>query len=178
MLYTGIQLGAPVAIRYPRLEGLGVSLSDTFSPLPIGKMACLKNGKDVNIIGLGPMVELAQQVAANLETDSICAGVINGRFVKPLDTELLDQLAESGLPIIIIEEHALQGGFGSAILEYYEQTDRQNLPVKRFGIPDDFIEHGSRNELLQQINLTADDIADEIRKMVSLKDRHIVAASK
>ncbi len=178
MLYTGIQLGAPAVVRYPRLEGAGVAMDEVLSPLPIGKMEWLKKGTDVHIIALGPMVQLAQQIAETLVSDPVCAGVINARFVKPLDTELLDQLADSGLPIVIIEEHALQGGFGSAILEYYEQQNRQGLSIKRFGIPDDFVEHGNRKELLQQIGLTVDDIAYEIRKMVSSKGRHIVAASK
>jgi len=167
MLYTATKLSKPVAIRYPRLEGVGLPLKESFEELPIGKMEYIREGKDLSIIALGPMVQVAEQAANILFEDGINATVINGRFVKPLDTELLDNLANSKTPIIIVEEHVLNGGFGSAILEYYELNGKCDLVTKRIGIADNFIEHGSRQQLLEQIGLTAANIAHEAKKLLT-----------
>jgi len=167
MLYTATKLNKPVAIRYPRLEGLGLPLKESFEELPIAKMEYIRKGKALCIIALGPMVQVAEQAADILLNDSIDVTVINGRFVKPLDTELLDNLAESKMPIIIVEEHVLSGGFGSAILEYYELKGKRDLVIKRIGIADNFIEHGSRQQLLEQIGLTFANIAYEAKKLLT-----------
>ncbi|OEF98451.1 1-deoxy-D-xylulose-5-phosphate synthase [Desulfuribacillus alkaliarsenatis] len=173
MLYTAVQLKGPVVVRYPRLNGNGVDMSEELACLPIGRMEYINRGQDLSIIALGPMLSIAQDVASRLETRDFTVNILNARFVKPLDEETLDALANLGAPIIIIEEHVLQGGLGSAILEYYEQAGRRNLKIKRYGIPDKFIEHGDRLELLSQIGLTAEQITEEISQFLPLKTQHV-----
>lgn len=169
MLYTAIQLKSPVAVRYPRLDGEGVALTEPLKMLPVGKMEYIQKGKAATIIALGPMVSMAKDVAEALKIQGHDVSVINARFVKPLDAETLEELALQGAPIITLEEHTLQGGFGSAILEYFEQHGHHHMVIKRFGIPDSFVEHGSRDELLGLLGLTKQEIASHIIELVNTK---------
>jgi 1-deoxy-D-xylulose-5-phosphate synthase len=147
MLYTGIQHeGGPVAIRYPRGSAAGVELKDGFEEIEIGKSERLSEGDDVALLAVGTMVNYSQKASEKLKSDGIDCEVINMRFVKPLDTALLDSVAGKFKKIVTLEENALMGGFGSAVLEYFADKNFKN-DILRIGLPDNFIEHGTQAEL-------------------------------
>ncbi len=158
MLYTALSMEGPVAVRYPREDGVGVSLTEPMRLVPIGKSQVIREGKDVAILAIGPMVAVSENAALMLADQGISAKVINMRFVKPLDGVMLELLATLSIPIITVEEASLAGGMGSAVLEYFAVRGIASkvLPI---GLPDHFIEHGSRPELLHHVGLTAPHIA-------------------
>ncbi len=170
MIYTGIQyLDGPIAIRYPRGAGLDVEVDEELQAIPIGSWEVLREGNDVVILSMGPMLQLALKAAEKLALEGIHARVINARFIKPLDLNILPQLAKEKLPIISLEEGSILGGFGSALLEHFEALGETNIKVKIMGIPDRFIEHGSVNELLNEIGLTVENVIINIKKMLPAK---------
>lgn len=147
MLYTATQIDGPSALRYPRGNGVGVELSSSFKLLEVGKAELLKSGKDVLLIALGPLCYRALSVAESLAKLGISASVVNARFVKPLDTELLHALISEHELAVILEDHALCGGFGSAILESINDAGVQaRRPLLRFGVSDEFVVHASQDE--------------------------------
>ena len=171
MLFTATQYcNGPVAVRYPRGNGQGVKLDETFHALPIGKFETLINGADVAILAVGPMVSIAGKAVRMLEEMGIHPMLINARFIKPLDRELLLQLAEKEMDILTIEEGVLQGGFGSSILEFYSETQKQ-MNVTMMGIPDEFIEQGSISQLRELVGLTADHIVEQVKQIIFRKQR-------
>lgn len=143
MLWTGLKTGSPTFIRYPRGSARGVTPKEKPDLLPIGKAEVVRQGEAVQFWALGPWVEEAEMLAEQLESESgLSIGVVNGRFAKPLDEELLHSQAQSAELIVSFEDHVIQGGFGSAILECL--NDQGNpVPVMRIGYPDAFIDHGS-----------------------------------
>ncbi|MEW6408072.1 MAG: 1-deoxy-D-xylulose-5-phosphate synthase [Patescibacteria group bacterium] len=141
----------PIAIRYPRGVGEGVELED-FKKIEIGKAEVLQEGKDLAIVALGSMVYPALRVAKLLLEQGISAKVINARFVKPLDRQIILEAASCG-KILTIEENSLSGGFGCAVLECLEQEKIKNLKIKRLGIPDKFISHGDVKILKNNLGL-------------------------
>ena len=148
MLFTSVNLGAPAAVRYPRGNGVGVPLDPQLKQLPVGKGEVLREGKDALIVAFGPLVQSALQAAAILEREhNITTTVINARFAKPLDTELLAaELPRYGI-ICTLEDHALSGGFGSAVVEFANDAGLSlRCPIKRFGISDSFVPHASQGE--------------------------------
>ncbi|MFV9510783.1 1-deoxy-D-xylulose-5-phosphate synthase [Tepidibacillus sp. LV47] len=171
MIYTAIEYcDGPVAVRYPRGNGLGVDLDEEFQVIPIGKFEIVHPGKNVAILAVGPMVHLAEEAAKKLTEIGIEPMVINARFIKPLDEELLLQLADKGMDILTVEEGVLKGGFGSSILEFYSEHQKE-MHVKMMGIPDRFIEQGSIPELRKLAGLTADHIAEQVKNMIFQKQR-------
>lgn len=167
LLYTAYQIDGPVAIRYPRGEVTDVSASyDSFELIPVGSWEMLKTGTMAYIISMGPILEdlvnLAQQLSQDEHLD---VGVINARFIKPLDDKLLDELATYNVPLIVYEESAVIGGLGTAILEYYNET-KQVVEVKRMGIPDLYVQHGSVPEVLEELHLSLQDIKAEIKEVI------------
>lgn len=163
MLYTAEKFNGPIALRYPRGSGLGVSCSDALHALPIGKAEILREGNDVSIWAVGTMVHTACVVAGILAKEGIIANVINARFVKPLDEELLKNIAEKTGFIVTMEENILKGGFGSAVLEYLSKIDKlKNTQVINFAIPDEFVPQGSTKLLLRDLHLDAESMADDI----------------
>lgn len=164
MLKTAFTMDGPVAVRYPRADGLGVAMDEQLQTLPIGQAEIIQNGTDVVLFAFGPMVQVAME-AANMLMDGygVLATVVNLRFAKPIDTELILRLAKPGVPILTLEEGALAGGIGSAILEVLAEHGIQTN-VYRKGMPDRFIEHGSRNELLKDIHLTPEDVVQDVLK--------------
>lgn len=165
MLYTAtIYNKGPVAIRYPRGNGIGVSIKDDFDLIEIGKAEVLKDGKDIAILAIGNMVYQALKSAEILQRYGIDAMVVNMRFVKPLDEELLDAIFEKFNKIVTVEENTIHGGFGSAVLEYAASRGITNVKFLIHGIPDEFIEHGTQTELWQMLKLDADGIAEKILK--------------
>ena len=167
LLYTAYQIDGPVAIRYPRGEVTDVSASyDSFELIPVGSWETLKTGTMAYIISMGPILEdlvnLAQQLSQDEHLD---VGVINARFIKPLDDKFLDELATYNVPLIVYEESAVIGGLGTAILEYYNETN-QVVEVKRMGIPDLYVQHGSVPEVLEELHLSLQDIKAEIKEVI------------
>ncbi len=167
MLGFAFGLNRPVAIRYPKgtsviSKDLASSLRGGMSPLQLGKAEVLKEGKDVVLIALGSMVETALEASSILRDRKIDAGVVNARFIRPLDKELLERLCKDVKRIVTIEEGVLDGGFGSAVLEFMERENLRPMRVKRIGLPDIFIEHGRREELFLKYNLTPKAICDVI----------------
>ncbi|MCL6593227.1 MAG: 1-deoxy-D-xylulose-5-phosphate synthase [Alicyclobacillus sp.] len=158
MLYTGLQLDGPAAVRYPRADGLGVPLDPEFQPLPVGRAELLQEGEDIALVALGPMVQVAHAAAQQLARQAgVRATVVNLRFVKPIDRTLLVQLARR-MPVLTLEEASLAGGMGAAVLEVL--SDAQVCTrVQRLGLPDRFIEHGSREQLCNELGFTANAVA-------------------
>lgn len=171
MLATAIAIEGPAAVRYPRGAGLGVPLTDSLETLPVGKAEVLQEEGDIAFLAVGTMVEKAKEAAAILKEESIEAAVVNMRFIKPLDTELLGEMARTKKLLITAEENVLAGGFGSAVAEYLADHGIE-VPLLRFGIPDRFIEQGTRRELLSLCGLQPDEMAERIRERLSQLDEN------
>ncbi len=166
MLYTATELNAPVAIRYPRGSGVGVELQSEYTKLEIGKAEILSLGKDVALLAAGAMVDPCKKAAALLAEKGIAASVVNSRFIKPLDAQMLRQMARDTGVIVTVEDNVITGGFGSAVLEYINSQNLNWVKVLRLGLPDKFIEHGSRSYLLNKYSLNAQGIADSIETFI------------
>lgn len=151
------------AIRYPRGEGYGVRSAKGGSEfgvrsISIGKAELLRDGGDAAIFAIGSTVYPAMEAAKRLEKNGVKAAVVNARFVKPLDEDVVISIAKSTGMVLTVEENALQGGFGSAVLELLEKNGIIDCKVKRIGVPDEFVEHGSQKELRKLLGLDADGI--------------------
>lgn len=164
MLNTSIHHPGPVAVRYPRGAGEGVVMDQELQCLPIGKGEVLRQGEDVLLLAVGNMVGEAMKAAENLAAAGIAATVINARYVKPLDEELILTYARTIRNIITIEEHVLMGGFGSAVLELLESAGLSDVRIKRMGIPDSFVEHGKLNILRAKFDLNVEGIVQNVLK--------------
>ncbi len=161
LLKTGLDSDKPFVLRYPRGAGFNVPIEEELKDLPIGKGVWLRKGKDVTIIAIGNRVHPALEAAEILKEKAIHAGVINARFVKPLDTEIIDQALHVSPALVTVEDNALCGGFGSAVAEYVTGQDKP-FRLLRLGLPDEFIEHGKAAQLYEQVGLTASQIAAQI----------------
>jgi 1-deoxy-D-xylulose-5-phosphate synthase len=163
MLKTALEHSGPIAFRYPRGYGQGVPLDDDIQCLPIGKAEVLTTGSDVAILAIGVTVREALEAGKQLKAQNISATVVNSRFVKPLDAELITRLARE-IPIILtVEENVLQGGFGSAVLECLAEHGITGCRVVRLGIPDTFVEHGSQKILRSKYGIDAPAIVRAVR---------------
>ncbi|MDQ0256245.1 1-deoxy-D-xylulose-5-phosphate synthase [Evansella vedderi] len=170
MIYTAVNYDdGPIAVRYPRGNGYGIKMDDTLKQLPLGKWEVLKNGNDATILTFGTMIPVAMEAAEVLEKDGVRVEVVNARSIKPLDEEMLTQLALQNKPILTLEESALQGGFGSAVLEYFHENQFHSMVVERMGIPDRFIEHGSVTKLLEEIGLTSQHVIQRMDQILPRK---------
>jgi 1-deoxy-D-xylulose-5-phosphate synthase len=162
MLLTGLLHPGPCAVRYPRGESEGVTPDPTIVPLPIGRGEIVRDGDDVALVALGAMVPVALKAADLLRDRGVAATVVNARFVKPLDRELLLDVAERVRRIVTIEDHALMGGFGSAVLELFDEADLRGVDVHRIGLPDTFIEHGAQKLLRHQHGLDPEGVTQRV----------------
>ena len=162
MIYTSIQYSGPSAVRYRRGSGVGVELDPILREIEMGKGEVILEGGDVIIIAVGSMVYPSIESTVLLKERGIDAGVVNARFIKPLDKDLIMDLAHKYQYIVTVEDGALIGGFGSAVLELLEENEIFHVRIKRLGIPDIFIEHGSINEIHHRYKLDAEGIADEV----------------
>ena len=170
MLKTALDFNGPVSVRYPRGSGLGVDISGPMEDLPIGKAEVLKEGFDLCFWAIGSMVKSALDAAELLAKEGISAGVVNMRFAKPLDTELLKAHAQRYGKIITLEEGVLAGGVGSAVLEYLNQEELlDKCRVLTLGIPDEFILHGDKALLFKDIGLDTPAIAAKAADFVREK---------
>ena len=154
MLKTAIYHQGPAALRYPRGSGLGVPLDPEMKELEIGKGEVIQDGSDIAIFAYGHTVEWAQKVADKFEKEGVSVAVINARFAKPVDKELIVKYALKTRCLITTEEHSLKGGFGSAVLEALQEEQVVNIPVKCIGLGDIVLEHGSPG--VQRKNLKLD----------------------
>jgi len=152
MLYTGFQLEQPSAVRYPRGKGPGVSIVKDMEALPIGQAELRRRGKDMALLAFGSMVGVAEAVAERLD-----ATVVNMRFVKPLDQDIIVRMAAEHEQLVTLEENAVAGGAGSAVNEFLAARGIV-MPVRNIGLPDSFIGHGERGELLAECGLTAEGV--------------------
>lgn len=172
MVNTAVKYdGGPIAIRYPRGNGLGVKMDEELKELPIGSWEVLKEGKDLIILTFGTTIPMALEAAEMLQTEDLSVKVINARFIKPMDEAMLHELFSSEVPVLTIEEAILQGGFGSAVLEFAHDQGYHHTVIERMGIPDQFIEHGNVNELLEEINLTTDEVKSRVRRLIPKKQK-------
>jgi len=153
MLQTALEHDGPSAVRYPRGAGPGVVMKDQPVALPIGKAEVLHEGSEVAIWGLGALVPMASEFHSQLEREGYSAALVNARFAKPLDTELLEKYARRVGLIVTFEDHVLMGGFGSAVLEHLSSKNLR-VPVVRIGWPDAFIEHGKVDQLREKYGLS------------------------
>ena len=164
MLYTAVQYqGGPVALRYPRGNGTGAQLKPNFDLLEIGKGEIVRTGQDVAILAIGNMVSPSMKAAELLSKDGISAEVVNMRFVKPIDTALLEDICRRFTYVLTVEDHVVQGGFGSAVLEAIAAGDHRDVRVMIHGIPGEFIEQGTPAELQAMLKLDPPGIASVVK---------------
>lgn len=171
MLKTAVLSKRPISLRYPRGQAVGAPLDEDLQTLEIGKGEVLTEGADLAIFAVGSTVYPALEAAQFFSQEGIGVGVINARFVKPLDTELLSRIAKATGRIITVEENVLQGGFGSAVLEALAEQNISGIQVKRLGIPDEFVEHASQSQLRHKYGLDKEGIIRAIRAMLSETNR-------
>ena len=166
MLATAIDYTGPIALRYPRGEGWGVALDADLKQVEIGKAELLRDGADVVIAAIGQTVIPAFRAAQDLASLGINAAVVNARFVKPLDKELFRSLLLRVPHVITVEDHVVTGGFGSALIEFLADDGIIGVEVKRLGVPDRFIPHGTQDELRKLCGFDKDAITQTALQMV------------
>ena len=165
MLKTSLEYPGPSSLRYPRGSGLGVPLDKEIHALPIGKSERLQRGTDVDLWAVGTMVDTARKAARLLERQGISAGVVDARFVKPLDEEALVAAGQKVKCIVTLEENALIGGFGEGVLEALNRHGAlRHCRVLNLGIPDRFVLHGRRERLLENLKLDPEGVAETVKK--------------
>lgn len=164
MLTTGIQHKGPVAVRYPRGKGPGVTISNTLDSIPIGKAVTLREGKDTALLAFGSSVTQALEVAEEFN-----ATVINMRFIKPLDEDMIKHIASTHNTLVTLEENVIKGGAGSGVNEFINQASI-DTKVLNIGLPDLNLEHGSREELLQEAGLDTQSIKNYIKSSLNKKN--------
>lgn len=163
MLFTAVEYkNGPVALRYPRGSAIGVELKEEFELLSVGKAEVMQEGCDVAILAVGNMVQFSLQAADKLRSDGINVQVVNMRFIKPLDTEMLDEVASKFNKIVTVEENSIVGGFGSGVIEYFADKNYKN-DILRLGLPDKFVSHGTQAELYGILGIDADGIYKNVK---------------
>jgi 1-deoxy-D-xylulose-5-phosphate synthase len=167
MLKTALEHQGPIALRFPRGTAEGVPMDSEIQTLPIGKGELLREGKDLAILAIGNRVRPAMEAAKELEKEGIQAAVVNCRFVKPLDRDLIIQMAQQTDRLLTVEENALQGGFGSGVLELLAEEVHTGLRVVRLGISDQFVEHGAQRVQRSTCGIDTAAIVEAARAMVT-----------
>jgi 1-deoxy-D-xylulose-5-phosphate synthase len=176
MMKTAIDLPGPSAIRYPRGAVAGVPRKAEPQTLPVGKAEVLADGSDVAILGLGPMISMAGELAGRLERDGYSAALINPRFIKPLDREMLERYARRVSAFVTFEDHVKMGGFGSAVIEALQEMGSA-VPVVRIGWPDRFIEHGKVDALRAKHGLSVEEAESQVLPLLAHRKRPTLVAS-
>jgi 1-deoxy-D-xylulose-5-phosphate synthase len=168
MVYTAIKYDdGPIALRFPRGNGIGVPLDKEYKEIPIGTWEVIREGKDGVILTFGPTIQMALDAAEILKDKGLEIRVVNARFIKPLDYFMLSSIMDDNLPILTIEEGILQGGFGSFILEFACDNRYDASNIDRLGIPDRFIEHGDVDSLLDEIGLTTEQAVIKMESLIN-----------
>ncbi|SFL68523.1 1-deoxy-D-xylulose-5-phosphate synthase [Salibacterium qingdaonense] len=172
MIYTAyLYDDGPIAVRYPRGNGYGVDMDEDLQQLEIGKWETLREGKDAVILSFGTMLPAAFEAAEQLADDNISVRVVNACSAKPLDEAMLNRLHEENIPVLTLEEAALKGSFGSAVLEHFHDHGHHGMVVERMGVPDWYIEHGSVPELYEEIGLTAEEVQKKVQSLLPKKQK-------
>lgn len=167
MLVTALQHNGPIAFRYPRGAGTGAIVDRVVQPIPIGKGELLQDGKDVLVLAIGRTVLEALDARSELSEKGISAAVVNCRFVKPIDTDLVCSLAKKIPRIITVEENVRQGGFGSAVLESLNDCGINGYQLERIGIADTFVQHGPQKLLRSKYRVDAAAIVETAKRMMA-----------
>jgi len=162
LLYTAVNSGRPMAIRYPRDPGLGVKLDSDLQAIPIGQGEIIRFGEDVAILAIGSTVAPSLEAAGELALNGIKAIVVNARFVKPLDSEMIISVAGRIKNLVTVEENVINGGFGSSVTELLQQSGLGDMQIRSIGIPDEFVEQGPPAILRSRYGLDAKGIARQI----------------
>lgn len=171
MLELGLTHGSVFAMRYPR-----ANIPKIFDAFPkknfeIGEGEILIEGEDVTLLALGSMVEVACKTHALLKKEGISTRVVNMRFAKPLDEGLILDSLQKAKHLFTLEEHVFTGGFGARVLEFFERQNIREIPLRRFALPEEFIEHGSRDAQLDELGLSPEKVTTSILKELSFKNR-------
>ncbi|HFK9889600.1 TPA: 1-deoxy-D-xylulose-5-phosphate synthase [Listeria monocytogenes] len=157
----------PFAIRYPRGEATGVQVVESNTLIPIGQWETIIQPLDAVILTFGPTIELALKAAEQLEIEEYHVGVINARYIKPLDEALLHQILKQKIPILTVEESLLKGGFGASVLEFIEANNYRDVIMHRIGLPDEFISHGSVSIILESFGISTTGLVLKIKEMLA-----------
>jgi 1-deoxy-D-xylulose-5-phosphate synthase len=176
MMATSLTINGPSAIRYPRGAVANVQCKAEPQAIPVGKAEVLSDGSDVAILGLGPMTAYARELGQRLEKDGFSVAVINPRFVKPIDREMLASYARRVAAFVTFEDHVKMGGFGSAVIEALQEIGIA-IPVVRIGWPDQFIEHGKIESLRAKYGLTVDAAYTQVLPLLHARKRRTLVAS-
>ncbi|PLT29145.1 1-deoxy-D-xylulose-5-phosphate synthase [Peribacillus deserti] len=172
MVYTSLTYNdGPIAMRFARGNGLGVPMDEELKSIPIGTWEVLREGTDACILTFGTTIGMALKAADILVKQGYSIKVVNARFIKPLDEDMLSEIFRSKMPVLTIEEAVLQGGFGSAILEFAAERGFSSAVIDRMGIPDQFIEHGEVDKLLEEIHFTVDDAVKKLKSITMKKQK-------
>jgi 1-deoxy-D-xylulose-5-phosphate synthase len=174
MMFTALQQPGPTAVRYPRGTGPGATVKAHPVALPIGKAEVISDGDEVAIFGLGALLPLAQQLSVELRQQGFSAAVINPRFVKPLDRDVLAEYARRVGVIVTFEDHVLMGGFGSAVLEALSEMQME-VPVVRIGWPDRFIEHGKVDQLRAKYGISVEAAMEKLAPYLLKTRKRLIA---
>jgi 1-deoxy-D-xylulose-5-phosphate synthase len=167
MLKTALETGHPTSLRYPRGNGVGVSIDPEMRVLPIGRGEVMREGDAATIFAIGNEVWPAVEAADALAKEGINVSVINGRFIKPIDDDLVKKYCKQFSSVITIEEGSLAGGYGAAIMERCEQLGLTDVRFHRIGIPDEYVHHGAQDVLRAQYDLHAEGIAKRVREFLA-----------
>ncbi|GGF08360.1 1-deoxy-D-xylulose-5-phosphate synthase [Halobacillus andaensis] len=171
MVHTAVNYDdGPIAVRYPRGNGNGVEMDEDLITIPVGSWEVLQEGTDAVILTFGTTISMALEASKRLRKEGLSVRVVNARFIKPLDEPMLHDIMKDNLPILTVEEAVLQGGFGSSVLEFKEENNYTSW-IKRLGVPDRFIEHGSVPKLWEEIGLTEDNIIKQIKGITLTKQQ-------
>lgn len=162
LLYTAVYCGQPMTVRYPRGSGLGAAMDTEPHSIPIGSAEILRDGQDLAIIAIGSSVQPAMDAAGILAEKGIGATVVNSRFAKPLDSNIINAVAQRTRRIVTIEENVLAGGFGSSVISLLEQSGVKDVQARCIGIPDEFVEHGTQTMLRAKYGLDTRGIVRQI----------------
>jgi 1-deoxy-D-xylulose-5-phosphate synthase len=182
MLKTCVQHNGPASVRYPRGLSLGVTMDPEPKALPIGKGELLRDGTEVAIVAIGVPVAHAMAAAKRLEEEGISTAVVNARFVKPLDQNLIVEVAKRVRYVVTVEEGSKMGGFGSAVLEALSDGGVTDITTKIIGLPDWYIEQGPQDLLRERYGLTAEGIYQSVKELIgktpaSSREQFTLAAS-
>ena len=165
LLKTAVQhQKGPIAVRYPRSSGVGVSLSAKLRAIEPGTWEVIREGTDAAILAVGSMVHPSLQAAQVLSQKKIEVTVVNARFIKPLDNDILNDIIRRKKPVMTIEENVLSGGFGNAVMQFLERNGLRDVSLSCMGLPDQFIEHGARDRLLENVGLHIDGICRRVQE--------------
>jgi 1-deoxy-D-xylulose-5-phosphate synthase len=175
MLYTALRQPGPTAIRYPRGTGPGAAVKDHPIELPVGKAEIVSDGDEVAIFGLGALLPMARQLANELRQQGVSAAVINPRFVKPLDRDVIAEYGRRAGVLVTLEDHVLMGGFGSAVQETLSDM-KIEVPVVRIGWPDRFIEHGKVDQLRAKYGISVEAAMEKLVPYLRLRSRKSLVA--